>query len=90
MAPHSPSNFRKRKGRDGGYTPGAGKMTIWDVLDEESWNKGVGVGTYTGDITVTSPDTVEVALKGSKSPYSDLVPMILSCSVLSCRPSPMR
>jgi len=52
-----------------GYTPGAGKMTIWDVLDEESWNKGVGVGTYTGDITVTSPDTVEVALKGSKSPY---------------------
>lgn len=44
-------------------------MTIWDVLDEESWNKGVGVGTYTGDITVTSPDTVEVALKGSKSPY---------------------
>ena len=50
-----------------GYTPGAGKMTIWDVLDEESWNKGVGVGTYTGD--VTSPDTVEVALKGSKSPY---------------------
>ena len=41
-----------------GYTPGAGKMTIWDVLDEESWNKGVGVGTYTGDITVTSPDTV--------------------------------
>ena len=52
-----------------GYTPGAGKMTVWDVLDEESWNKGVGVGTYTGDITVTSPDTVEVALKGSKSPY---------------------
>ncbi len=52
-----------------GYTPGAGKMTIWDVLDEESWNKGVGVSTYTGDITVTSPDTVEVALKGSKSPY---------------------
>ena len=52
-----------------GNTPGAGKMTIWDVLDEESWNKGVGVGTYTGDITVTSPDTVEVALKGSKSPY---------------------
>lgn len=52
-----------------GYTPGAGKMTIWDVLDEESWNKGVGVSSYTGDITVTSPDTVEVALKGSKSPY---------------------
>ena len=52
-----------------GYTPGAGKMTVWDVLDEESWNKGVGVGTYTGDITVASPDTVEVALKGSKSPY---------------------
>ena len=51
-----------------GYTPGAGKTTVWDVLDEESWNKGVAV-SYNGSVTVTSPDTVEVALKGSKAPY---------------------
>ncbi len=51
-----------------GYKPGAGKTTIWDVMDEESWNKGVGV-SRNGTVTVTSPDTVDVALKGSKAPY---------------------
>ena len=62
-------------------------MTIWDVLDEESWNKGVGVGYLYRRYNWTSPDTVEVALKGSKSPYLTGKLVIFILFRFSCRPS---
>ena len=51
-----------------GYTPGSGKTMVWEILDEESWNKGVSV-SYSGQIYVEAEDTVEIALKGSPDPH---------------------